>query len=653
MAPRQGGGWRGRVEAVVCHGASARQFELETGTGAGARVHPDPAVHQGEQPPADRQAQTGAAELPRGRGIHLAERAEQSVLPVSGDADACVPDRSLQQGAAVVGVAPRQLHTDLPLGREFHGIADQVDQHLAQARAVTQDVTRHLVVDPVQQVHTLVPRSAAAQVEGALQAVADVDRHAFQIQLAGFEPGEIQDAIDQGHQGFAAGADDLGKLLLLCGQRRLQQQVAHADHRIHRRADLVAHVGQELGFGAMARIGCVACGDQVGLGLLACGDVARNAQQARAAPPLVAHGHLDQFVVLDSAGLTVDQAVFIDQRGGAGHGQQVSLAVADSVAVAEQLLGSLADNLLVAEPMLALVGGVGQEVHPVGVLEPYPVGDVVDQCAEHGLLARQRLLRLHVVGDVGVGAHRAAVGQGAAADLQRPALARAAHVAAGGGVVGGGRVPGLDDAGQKRPVVRGGQSVEFVAEIAASLLPQHQFVRGGLPLHQVRRQVQQLPRLLVVEDATAVCVEAHDALADVFQRDGQRVRGALALGDVLHRAFVEHRAAIGARHQAGVLPDPDAFPGAVAVDLRNEVLHLAVRVQLRAEFFPPPGLHVPLATDVVDGGQHFGFGCEAVDADQRRIGPQLAPLQAAAVGAQGQPVKEGGKVVVRHGGRSS
>ena len=220
-------------------------------------------------------------------------------------------------------------------------------------------------------------------------------------------------------------------------------------------------------------------------------------------------------------------------------------------------------------------------------------------------------------------------------------------------MVGGGRIPGLDDAGQKRPVVRGRQSAEVVAEIAASLLPQHQFVRGGLPLHQVRRQVQQLPRLLVVEDATAVCVEAHDALADVLQRDGQRVRGALAFGDVLHGAFVEQRAAVGAGDQTGVLADPDAFPGAVAVDLRDEVLHFPVRLQLRTEFIPPPGLHVPLAADVVDGGQHFGFGRVTVDADQCRIGPQLAPLQAAAVGAQGQPVKEGGEVVVRHGGRSS
>ena len=45
-------------------------------------------------------------------------------------------------------------------------------------------------------------------------------------------------------------ADGGGEVALVLGQRRVQQQPAHADDRVHRRADLVAHRRQEgaLGF---------------------------------------------------------------------------------------------------------------------------------------------------------------------------------------------------------------------------------------------------------------------------------------------------------------------------------------------------------------------------------------------------------------------
>ena len=63
-----------------------------------------------------------------------------------------------------------------------------------------------------------------------------------------------------------------------------------------------------------------------------------------------------------------------------------------------------------------------------------------------------------------------------------------------------------------------------------------------------------------------------------------------------------------------------------------------------------PALYPARDADVVHRRQHLGFRIEAVEADQRGIGPQLATLQAAAVSTQGQPVEEGGEVVVRHGG---
>ncbi|EXI84558.1 MAG: hypothetical protein AW11_03796 [Candidatus Accumulibacter regalis] len=55
-------------------------------------------------------------------------------------------------------------------------------------------------------------------------------------------------------RGFA----DLGQLDALPGLRELlEEQVGEADDGVHRRADLMAHVGQESALGAVRRLGCV------------------------------------------------------------------------------------------------------------------------------------------------------------------------------------------------------------------------------------------------------------------------------------------------------------------------------------------------------------------------------------------------------------
>ena len=545
---------------------------------------------------------------------------------------------------------PAQTDAHLTLGGELDRVGDQVHQHLAQPGTVADDAARHRVVDPVRQIHTLFAGGAATQVERIVQACRELERLALQVNLARFQPRKIEDAVDQRQQGFAAGPNDARKLLLSRGQRRLQQQIAHADDRVQRGANLVAHVGQEFGLGPVAGVGGVACSDQLGLGALARRDVAGNAQQAGATPLRVAHGHLDQFVVLNRASLAVDQPVFVHQGRGAGHGHEVGIAVFRAVTLAEQLHCRLADDLLLCQPMLALVRRIGQEVDPVGVLEPDAVGDVVDQRAQHGLPVGQRLLGLRMPGDVGVGSHRSTIGQAAGSDLQGTALACAANIVPDRHVVRRSRIAALDDVGQKSAIVGGVQPAQVFTEIAACLLPQRQLVRGGLALHQFGRQFEQRQRLLVVKHAAAIGGETHDALVDVLQRNRQGVGRAHAVGDVLHRAFIEHRPPVGIGHNAGVFPDPDAFAGLVAVDLRDEIVHFAVCFQQRAERLAPIRLHVPAAGDVVHRRQHLGFRIEAVETNQRRIGPQLATLQAAAVSTQGQPVEEGGEVVVRHGG---
>ena len=102
---------------------------------------------------------------------------------------------------------------------------------------------------------------AADQVHRRLHALAQVEGVALDVHAPGLDLGEVEDVVDDRQQRIAGVADGGGEVALVVGQRRVQQQPAHADHRVHRRADLVAHRRQE---GALGFVG----GFGLGAGLL-------------------------------------------------------------------------------------------------------------------------------------------------------------------------------------------------------------------------------------------------------------------------------------------------------------------------------------------------------------------------------------------------
>ena len=77
----------------------------------------------------------------------------------------------------------------------------------------------------------------------------------LELEAPGLDLGEVEDVVDDFEQGVAARADGLEILALFGLQRRVEHQAAEADHGVHRRTDLVAHVGQELALGAIGGLG--------------------------------------------------------------------------------------------------------------------------------------------------------------------------------------------------------------------------------------------------------------------------------------------------------------------------------------------------------------------------------------------------------------
>jgi hypothetical protein len=85
-----------------------------------------------------------------------------------------------------------------------------------------------------------------------------------QFQLAGLDLREVDDVVEQFRQHGAA-AQRLGQQLATVGRERLAlEQVHDPQHPVHRRTDLVAHIGQELRLGLGRAQRRVAGGDQFG-----------------------------------------------------------------------------------------------------------------------------------------------------------------------------------------------------------------------------------------------------------------------------------------------------------------------------------------------------------------------------------------------------
>jgi hypothetical protein len=89
------------------------------------------------------------------------------------------------------------------------------------------------------------------QLGGALDELDRVERLVVERHPPGLDLGHVEDLVDDRQQRPRRGVRGLGIALLLGAEAGLEQQPGHADDAVHRRADLVAHGGQELGLGAV------------------------------------------------------------------------------------------------------------------------------------------------------------------------------------------------------------------------------------------------------------------------------------------------------------------------------------------------------------------------------------------------------------------
>ena len=93
------------------------------------------------------------------------------------------------------------------------------------------------------------------QIGDVFQDFVEIEVDHFNIELAGFYFRKVEDVVDDSQQMLAGALNLLDVIGLLGRQLGFQGQVGHADDGVHRGADFVAHIGQEVGLGLRGGFG--------------------------------------------------------------------------------------------------------------------------------------------------------------------------------------------------------------------------------------------------------------------------------------------------------------------------------------------------------------------------------------------------------------
>ena len=172
---------------------------------------------------------------------------------------------------------------------EFDGIAHEVHEHLLDAPGIAAQPGRQVRRELGRERQAARAGARREQGHGLLDLLDQAEILRLDAQLAGLDLREIQDVVDDGEQVFRAAPDHPAHLPLVRGQRAVEEQVGHADDTVHRRADLVAHVGEELRLQARGRQRLVARRRQAGHELLRLGDVLDLRDEMHRRPGCIAH----------------------------------------------------------------------------------------------------------------------------------------------------------------------------------------------------------------------------------------------------------------------------------------------------------------------------------------------------------------------------
>ena len=151
-----------------------------------------------------------------------------------------------------------ELDLDAAFLGELDGVADEVGDDLAEPHGVGFNHLRHVGGDGGAKLDALGVGARRQKLADVFHDVAHAGFTRLENERARFDLGEIEDLLDEREERHAGLPDRLGIGALVGLELGFEQQPRHAEDAVHRRADFVAHGGEEMRFRAAGFLRLVA-----------------------------------------------------------------------------------------------------------------------------------------------------------------------------------------------------------------------------------------------------------------------------------------------------------------------------------------------------------------------------------------------------------
>src|SRR2546422_4757045 len=175
--------------------------------------------------------------------VDLMKLAEDLLQVGFGDADPGVGDGDLH---GFLNAGRREAHR-ATLRRELDRVGDEIEQHLLELARVGEELAR--AVDVGLELDVLLGHERLHGFDDLVDDLGDRYDLQPQLHLAGLDLREVEDIVDQAEQVLAAGEDLVQESCagwsVELAVTRIREQLGEPDDRVERRAQLVAHVGEE------------------------------------------------------------------------------------------------------------------------------------------------------------------------------------------------------------------------------------------------------------------------------------------------------------------------------------------------------------------------------------------------------------------------
>ena len=221
------------------------EVEPECGPLAVLALDLDGSAHHACEFLRDGKTKAGSAKLARGRLVGLLEGPEQFLQLLVGDADTCIAHGEPQEGRGFRFFEQFGGDANFTGFGEFDGIVRQIDQDLAKAERIATEIARQIRWDFKDQLETLGGAAFGHDRGNAFQNFIKLEVGLFQDKLTGLDLREVENIIDDLQQVTAGLVDLPGIFRLYPVEVGPEQQVRHADDRVERCPDLVAHIREE------------------------------------------------------------------------------------------------------------------------------------------------------------------------------------------------------------------------------------------------------------------------------------------------------------------------------------------------------------------------------------------------------------------------